>query len=85
VAPVFLRVLAPDLMAVYGFARLVDDIGDGDLADGGRPDARPGPGSATAEDRTAMLDAFERSAPGVRRRPPAPAADALQPTVRRHT
>jgi phytoene synthase len=32
VAPVFLpRAWRQDLMAVYGFARLVDDIGDGDL------------------------------------------------------
>ncbi len=36
VAPFFLpRVWRADLMAVYGFARLVDDIGDGDLAPGG--------------------------------------------------
>ncbi|HEY3480329.1 MAG TPA: squalene/phytoene synthase family protein, partial [Streptomyces sp.] len=40
VAPVFLpRAWRQDLMAVYGFARLVDDIGDGDLAPGGA-DAR---------------------------------------------
>ncbi len=33
VAPFFLpRAWRDDLMAVYGFARLVDDIGDGDLA-----------------------------------------------------
>ncbi|WP_312892794.1 squalene synthase HpnC [Allostreptomyces psammosilenae] len=39
VAPAFLpRAARRDLMAIYGFARLVDDIGDGDLpADG--PDA----------------------------------------------
>ena len=36
VAPFFLpRSWRADLMAVYGFARLVDDIGDGDLASGG--------------------------------------------------
>lgn len=40
VAPFFLpRAWRTDLMAVYGFARLVDDIGDGDLAPGGA-DAR---------------------------------------------
>jgi hypothetical protein len=40
VAPFFLpRAWREDLMAVYGFARLVDDIGDGDLAPGGA-DAR---------------------------------------------
>ena len=59
--PVFLpRAWRDDLMAVYGFARLVDDIGDGDLAPGGAdarllgvgPAARPTTGSL-------MLDAFE--------------------------
>jgi len=61
VAPVFLpRAWRQDLMAVYGFARLVDDIGDGDLADGGRPDAvRLGLDPEAAGDRIAMLDAFE--------------------------
>ena len=40
VAPFFLpRAWRDDLMAVYGYARLVDDIGDGDLAPGGA-DAR---------------------------------------------
>ena len=40
VAPFFLpKAWRTDLMAVYGFARLVDDIGDGDLAPGGA-DAR---------------------------------------------
>lgn len=40
VAPFFLpRAWRDDLMAVYGFARLVDDIGDGDLPPGGA-DAR---------------------------------------------
>jgi squalene synthase HpnC len=47
-------------MAVYGFARLVDDIGDGDLPDGGRADAALlGLDPAGAEDRLAFLDAFE--------------------------
>ena len=47
-------------MAVYGFARLVDDIGDGDLAPGGA-DARLLGAVARARPRTGsrMLDAFE--------------------------
>jgi squalene synthase HpnC len=70
VAPFFLPSSVRDgLMAVYGFARLVDDIGDGDLAD---PDetarvlgAPPrGSSSASAGDpeaafRSAVLDALE--------------------------
>ena len=46
VAPFFLpRAWRADLMAVYGYARLVDDIGDGDLAARRRrrPLARPRP------------------------------------------
>jgi squalene synthase HpnC len=87
VAPVFLpRAWRQDLMAVYGFARLVDDIGDGDLADGGRTDAaRLGLDAAAAEDRVAMLDAFEAD---LRRvfdgTPRHPLMRALQPTVSRH-
>jgi squalene synthase HpnC len=61
VAPFFLpRAWRADLMAVYGFARLVDDIGDGDLPDGGRADAALlGLDPARAGDRLAFLDAFE--------------------------
>lgn len=87
VAPVFLpRAWRRDLMAVYGFARLVDDIGDGDLAEGGRPDAaRLGLPAESADDRVAMLDAFEAD---LRRvfdgTPRHPLMLALQPTVRRH-
>ncbi|WP_198545814.1 squalene synthase HpnC [Actinacidiphila yeochonensis] len=88
VAPVFLpRAWRQDLMAVYGFARLVDDIGDGDLAEGGRPDAvRLGLDPEAAEDRVAMLDAFEAD---LRRvfdgaTPSHPLLAALRPTVRRH-
>ncbi|WP_411574742.1 squalene synthase HpnC [Streptomyces fradiae] len=77
VAPFFLpRAWRADLMAVYGFARLVDDIGDGDLAPGGADarllGARPGDGPH------ALLDALEADlsrvfdeAPGT---PVAPAA-----------
>lgn len=48
-----------DLMAVYGFARLVDDIGDGDLAPGGRDAAYLGVDPEQRDDRLVMLDAFE--------------------------
>lgn len=48
-----------DLMAVYGYARLVDDIGDGDLAPGGADAALLGVAPDRADDRTALLDAFE--------------------------
>ncbi|MEC3997975.1 squalene synthase HpnC [Actinacidiphila sp. DG2A-62] len=90
VAPVFLpRAWRQDLMAVYGFARLVDDIGDGDLAGGGRDDAvLLGLDPEAAGDRVAMLDAFEADlrrvfdAPG---EPSHPLLRALGPTVRRHS
>lgn len=91
VAPFFLpRAWRDDLMAVYGFARLVDDIGDGDLAPGGA-DARhlglePAPGD-DAEDRLAMLDAFETDLHRVFATtgdgPSHPLLRALRPTVRR--
>lgn len=87
VAPVFLpRAWRQDLMAVYGFARLVDDIGDGDLAAGGRADARHlGLDPAAADDRLAMLDAFETDLHRVFEGSPRhPLLAALQPTVRRH-
>jgi squalene synthase HpnC len=88
VAPVFLpRAWRQDLMAVYGFARLVDDIGDGDLAGGGRDDAvRLGLDPEAAADRTAMLDAFEADLRRVfdHGTPRHPLLTALQPTVRRH-
>ncbi|WP_433893665.1 squalene synthase HpnC [Streptomyces sp. CA-111067] len=88
VAPVFLpRAWRRDLMAVYGFARLVDDIGDGDLAAGGRNDAvLLGLDADTADDRIAMLDGFEAD---LRRvfdgTPRHPLLTALQPTVRKHS
>jgi squalene synthase HpnC len=88
VAPVFLpRAWRRDLMAVYGFARLVDDIGDGDLAAGGRTDAvLLGLDADTADDRIAMLDGFEAD---LRRvfdgTPRHPLLTALQPTVRKHS
>ncbi|WP_351236656.1 squalene synthase HpnC [Streptomyces sp. NPDC002133] len=60
VAPFFLpRAWRDDLMAVYGYARLVDDIGDGDLAPGGADARHLGLDAAQADDRLVMLDAFE--------------------------
>jgi squalene synthase HpnC len=60
VAPFFLpRAWRTDLMAVYGFARLVDDIGDGDLAPGGADARLLGVSPEEAEDRLLLLDAFE--------------------------
>ncbi|MBP5889875.1 squalene synthase HpnC [Streptomyces scabiei] len=60
VAPFFLpRAWREDLMAVYGFARLVDDIGDGDLAPGGADARLLGVGPRDADDRLLLLDAFE--------------------------
>ncbi|MEV0369022.1 squalene synthase HpnC [Streptomyces sp. NPDC050636] len=88
VAPFFLpRAWCADLMAVYGFARLVDDIGDGDLAPGGGDAALLGLDRAQSDDRPAMLDALEADlhrvfsdrAPGPRH----PLMRRLGPTVRR--
>lgn len=62
VAPRFLpRAWRADLMAVYGFARLVDDIGDGDLAPGGADAVLLGlpPGRAAAADPAELLDALQ--------------------------
>ncbi|MFF8262365.1 squalene synthase HpnC [Streptomyces virginiae] len=89
VAPAFLpRAWRDGLMAVYGYARLVDDIGDGDLAPGGRDAALLGLDPAAVDDRLAMLDAFETdllrvfgSADGLPRHP---LLLALQPVVRAH-
>ncbi|CAL9614006.1 squalene synthase HpnC [Streptomyces sp. enrichment culture] len=85
VAPFFLpRAWRTDLMAVYGFARLVDDIGDGDLAPGGADARLLGVPPEAAEDRVALLDAFEAD---LRRvfdgEPRHPLLRRLQPTVRR--
>jgi squalene synthase HpnC len=89
VAPFFVpRAWREDLMAVYGFARLVDDIGDGDLANGGRDDAsRLGLPAEAADDPTAMLDAFEADLRRVfdsgQQEIRHPLLRALPPTVRR--
>ncbi|MGY1439102.1 squalene synthase HpnC [Streptomyces reniochalinae] len=60
VAPRFLpREWRDDLMAVYGFARLVDDIGDSDLTFGAEHAVALGLAPEQASDPLAMLDAFE--------------------------
>ncbi|MER7054229.1 squalene synthase HpnC [Streptomyces sp. NPDC000351] len=87
VAPFFLpRAWRTDLMAVYGFARLVDDIGDGDLAPGGADARLLGVPADRADDRVLMLDAFEED---LRRvfdgTPRHPLLRRLAPTVRRRS
>jgi squalene synthase HpnC len=85
VAPFFLpKAWRTDLMAVYGFARLVDDIGDGDLAPGGADARLLGVEPADAEDRLVLLDAFEADLHRVFDATPRhPLLRRLQPTVRR--
>ncbi|MET7684757.1 squalene synthase HpnC [Streptomyces sp. NPDC005423] len=85
VAPFFLpRDWRTDLMAVYGFARLVDDIGDGDLAPGGADARLLGVDPEAADDRLLLLDAFEADLMRVFDGTPAhPLLRRLQPTVRR--
>ncbi|WP_306316637.1 MULTISPECIES: squalene synthase HpnC [unclassified Streptomyces] len=87
VAPFFLpRAWRDDLMAVYGFARLVDDIGDGDLAPGGADAGHLGVSPDRAHDRLAMLDAFEADLEQVFDGTPRhPLLKALRPTVRRRS
>ncbi|GAA2769068.1 squalene synthase HpnC [Streptomyces indiaensis] len=85
VAPFFLpRAWRTDLMAVYGFARLVDDIGDGDLAPGGADARLLGVSPQEAGDRLVLLDAFEADLRRVFDATPRhPLLRRLQPTVRR--
>lgn len=90
VAPFFVpRSWRADLMAIYGFARLVDAIGDGDLPDDGRTDAvRLGLSPDAGRDRLALLDAFETDLHRVFATPHNirhPLLHTLQPTVRRHS
>ncbi|UQX03945.1 squalene synthase HpnC [Streptomyces sp. RerS4] len=89
VAPAFLpRAWREGLMAVYGFARLVDDIGDGDLAPGGGDAVLLGLEPAAGDDRLAMLDALEadlRRVFAATAGPPRhPLLLALAPVVRAH-
>ncbi|MFD5637366.1 squalene synthase HpnC [Streptomyces sp. NPDC127077] len=85
VAPFFLpRAWRDDLMAVYGFARLVDDIGDGDLAPGGADARLLGVPAADADDPMGLLDALEADLHRVFDSTPRhPLMRGLQPTVRR--
>ncbi|MFD0054409.1 squalene synthase HpnC [Streptomyces sp. NPDC127168] len=87
VAPFFLpRDWRTDLMAVYGFARLVDDIGDGDLAPGGADARLLGVPDDRADDRVLMLDAFEEDLHRVFDGTPGhPLLRRLRPTVRRRS
>ncbi|WP_329222612.1 squalene synthase HpnC [Streptomyces sp. NBC_01485] len=87
VAPFFLpRAWREDLMAVYGFARLVDDIGDGDLAPGGADARLLGVPATEADDRLLLLDAFEADLRRVFDSVPRhPLLRRLQPTVRRRS
>ncbi|MEU6803745.1 squalene synthase HpnC [Streptomyces neyagawaensis] len=86
VAPFFLpRAWRDDLMALYGFARLVDDIGDGDLAPGGADARLLGVPPRDADDRLLLLDAFEADLRKVFDATPGhPLLRTLQRTVRRH-
>ncbi|MDH6438396.1 squalene synthase HpnC [Streptomyces sp. SAI-144] len=87
VAPFFLpKDWRTDLIAVYGFARLVDDIGDGDLAPGGADARLLGVSPAEAADRLLLLDAFEADLDRVFHGTPAhPLLRRLQATVRRRS
>ncbi|SHH67366.1 squalene synthase HpnC [Streptomyces sp. 3214.6] len=90
VAPFFLpRDWREDLMAVYGFARLVDDIGDGDLDPGGDDARLLGVSATEAENRLLLLDAFEadlhRVFAGSDDPPRHPLLRRLRPTVRRRS
>lgn len=60
VAPRFLpRAWRADLLAIYGYARLVDDIGDGDLAPGGADAALLGLEPGRPAEPLPLLDALE--------------------------
>jgi squalene synthase HpnC len=87
VAPFFLpKDWRTDLIAVYGFARLVDDIGDGDLTPGGADATLLGVSPAEAADRLLLLDAFEADLDRVFHGTPAhPLLRRLQATVRRRS
>ncbi|MDQ0906183.1 squalene synthase HpnC [Streptomyces canus] len=87
VAPFFLpKDWRTDLIAVYGFARLVDDIGDGDLATGGADAGLLGVSPEEAEDRLLLLDAFEADLDRVFDGTPGhPLLRRLQATVRRRS
>ncbi|MFD9858914.1 squalene synthase HpnC [Streptomyces alboflavus] len=86
VAPFFLpRAWREDLMAVYGYARLVDDIGDADLDRGAAHARYLGADPGAAGDPLELLDAFEADLKKVfaGQEPGHPLLRALVPTVRR--
>lgn len=77
VAPRFLpRAWRDDLLAVYGYARLVDDIGDGDLAPGGADALLLGADGGADAGPGALLDALEADLRRAFRAAGHPAADA---------
>ncbi|PYC88086.1 squalene synthase HpnC [Streptomyces tateyamensis] len=98
VAPGFLPAAwRDDLMAVYGFARLVDDAGDGDLADPAGTAALLGVATPSEQSdqtsfRLGLLDGLERDLDRVfeaaldplAERPLHPLMRALVPVVSRH-
>ncbi|MFJ6997255.1 squalene synthase HpnC [Streptomyces sp. NPDC003090] len=91
VAPFFLpRAWRADLMALYGFARLVDDIGDGDLAPGGADarllGARPDDGPEALLDalEAQLLRCFGTDAGIPQAGPVHPLLESVRATVRRH-
>ncbi|WP_344443874.1 squalene synthase HpnC [Kitasatospora nipponensis] len=99
VAPAFLPAAwRDDLMAVYGFARLVDDAGDGDLADPAGTAvlleaATPSEQGDQTDFRLGLLDGLERdldrafaaALPGGSSEPPRhPLMRALVPLIGRH-
>ncbi|MFD6432739.1 squalene synthase HpnC [Streptomyces venezuelae] len=87
VAPFFLpRAWRDDLMAVYGVVRLIDDIGDGDLAPGARH-ARPLGLDADTDDPLPLLDAVAADLDKVfaGTEPGHPLVRALRPAAERGT
>ncbi|MEU1116744.1 MULTISPECIES: squalene synthase HpnC [unclassified Streptomyces] len=88
VAPFFLpRAWREDLMAVYGVVRLIDDIGDGDLAPGSAHARHLGLDDAGARDPGTLLDAVEADLDKVfgGADPGHPLVAALRPAVERGT
>ncbi|MEU8953099.1 squalene synthase HpnC [Streptomyces sp. NPDC048518] len=88
VAPFFLpRAWREDLMAVYGVVRLIDDIGDGDLAPGSAHARHLGLDDSGARDPGTLLDAVEADLDTVfgGAEPGHPLVAALRPAAERGT
>lgn len=88
VAPFFLpRAWRDDLMAVYGVVRLIDDIGDGDLAPEAAHARHLGLGGGDADDPARLLDAVEADLDKVfgGGEPGHPLVRALRPAAERGT